>query len=130
MDTPGGWWFESTLSREIINLLVMRPDRLRLVGGPAFKTQSMNQRNPTPIPSIQTWYVTFDFGTRHIIGPDEMNLSGRWVEVKGRTRQSVHDRIVERFGLYGWQLHSEEAFTPDRRKFYPNQCCLILHAES
>lgn len=90
----------------------------------------MNQRNPTQIPSIQTWYVTFNFGTHRIIGLDRLNMNSRWVEVKARTRIEAHGRTTERFGLSGWQLHSEEAFTPDRRKFYPDGCCLILHTQA
>lgn len=87
----------------------------------------MNQRNPTPIPSIQTWYVTFDFGTRKHIGAEKnLNMSSRWIEVKARQRHEASQTVALRFGYSGWQLHSEEAFTPDRRKFCPDGCCLVL----
>jgi hypothetical protein len=86
----------------------------------------MEQRSQSPIPSIQTWYITFSFRNRQIIGVDTMDMSGRWVEIKARTRSQALHRAMQRFGYVGWQLHSEEAFTPDRRRFYPDGCCLVL----
>lgn len=52
-----------------------------------------------------------------------------WVEIVARSRGSALMRAQHRFGADGWQLHTEEAFTQDRRKFYPGGCCLVLWEE-
>ena len=77
---------------------------------------------------MQTYYATFLFGTRHMIGVDMLNMSTRWVEVRAMSRDEALSIVSERFGDTGWQLHSEDQFTQDRRKFYPDGCCLVMQA--
>lgn len=84
------------------------------------------EKNPGPPPSLQTWYVTFAFGIRHKIGVDLLDMKHRWVEVRAWTRKQALDLAQGRFGDTGWTLHSEEAFTKDRRGWYPKGCCLVL----
>lgn len=86
----------------------------------------MTYRNPGPPPRLQTWYITFPFGTRHVIGLDLVDMSDRWAEVRAYTRQQALDRAFERFGDTGWRLYSDEAFTPKSRSWYPKGCCLVL----
>lgn len=81
------------------------------------------------LPSIQTYYVTFPFGTRCKIGVDALNMSSRWVEVKAMSRAGAIRTVSVRFGHTGWQLYSEDQFTQDRRKFYPDGCRLVLWEE-
>lgn len=75
---------------------------------------------------MTTFYLTFKFGTRVTIGVDLINVSRKWVEVRSGSRREALQKSTERFGPDGWQLHSDEAFTPARRKHYPEGCCLIL----
>lgn len=83
---------------------------------------------PTIIrPTIQTYYVTFPFGARHMIGVDMLNMSSRWVEVRAMSREEALSTVSERFGNTGWQLYSEDQFTQDRREFYPDGACLAMH---
>lgn len=56
---------------------------------------------------MQTYYATFPFGTRHMIGVDMLNMSSRWVEVRAMSRDEALSIVSERFGDTGWQLHFE-----------------------
>lgn len=78
---------------------------------------------------METYYATFPFGTRRMIGVDMLNMSTRWVEVRAMRRDEALSIVSKRFGDTGWQLHSEDQFTQDRRKFYPKGCVLVLWAE-
>ena len=75
---------------------------------------------------MKTFYLTFPFGARREIGGDLVDMWTRWVEVRTRSRAHALEVSARQFGLEGYQLHTEEAFTPDRRKHYPGGCCLIL----
>lgn len=76
--------------------------------------------------ALKTFYVTFEFGARHVIGADLLPMWRRWVEVKARSRSAALSMATSRFGREGWQLNGEDGFTPARRQFYPDGCCLIL----
>lgn len=77
---------------------------------------------------METYYATFPFGTRHMIGVDMLNMSSRWVEVRAMSRDEALSIVSERFGDTGWQLQIEDQFTQDWRKFYPDGCCLVMQA--
>ena len=74
----------------------------------------------------KTYYLTFPFGTRKEIGVDVVHMGTRWVEVKARSRSRAIELAAERFPERDWQLSGEDGFTPDRREFYPQGCCLII----
>lgn len=77
--------------------------------------------------SMKTFYVTFPFGVKHTIGVGATTMHDKWVEIRARSRPKARSLALGRFGMVNWQLHSEESFTQDRRKFYPAGCCLVLY---
>lgn len=84
---------------------------------------------PTPrtqTNTAQRFYITFSFGIRHTVGVDLLPMWQGWVEIVARGRGEALMRANQRFGYAGWQLHTKEAFTTDRRKFYPDGCKLVL----
>lgn len=76
--------------------------------------------------AMQTFYMTFPFGSRHIIGDELVPMWDRWVEVRARSKPVAYKLAAVRFGMEGWQMNGEDGFPPDRRAFYPQGCCLIL----
>lgn len=87
---------------------------------------------PTPrtqTSTAQRFYITFSFGIRNNVGPDRLPMWQGWVEIVAQSRSSALSRAFQRFGYTGWQLYSEDQFTQDRRKFYPDGCRLVLWEE-
>jgi hypothetical protein len=76
--------------------------------------------------ALQTFFITFPFGTRHEIGMDRVPMWNRWVEVRASTRAQANGLAAERFGD-NYQINGEDGFPESRRRFYPHGCCLVLH---
>lgn len=75
---------------------------------------------------IRRFYLTFPFGHRAWIGIQQLEMWRVWVEVKAHTRQRAIELANERFRAGSFWINGEEGFTPERREFYPDGCCLVI----